>query len=278
MELPFQSGQSWGEKVLEADKIWAQVKSALDEAGLSLPTTPRRPDIRMILDNNTGKQLSFRNPGDHSGSKPEQIPASGDKKATMIMIKGDSLQDQYKNARHLFEIYNLAAEGMSERFITDMEAGKLNDLVDEAYGPAPFEGQTEKLVDLEWHGATGDVTKIHPVKGFCGSFGARAATDESVFLVRFPIYVKGSGTTPELVESAGMNIAISADWQTGAESTRPIVPSVAPIYYGQYIDSIPEVIASPDGTVHVVDLKNGTILTPSVKASKPNSRAKNPRP
>ncbi|MCE9506856.1 MAG: hypothetical protein K8R48_00875 [Alphaproteobacteria bacterium] len=256
----FGQGKSWQDKVLEADRIWAQVKAMLDEQQLKLPETPRRPDVRMIVNNISGIDIQFKNPGDHSGSKQELIPGMGDKTAAMIMVKGDTLEEQYNNAAILYHKYDLDLLGLSKNFIDDLKAGKLSDVIAEAYGPAPFEQQAGKLVDVTWKQQNGTEDKIVPKKGRSAAYGARAATNEMVILAQFQIYVKGTGTTPELSEGYGMNIAVSSDWQTGAVSTRPIVPSVAITYYGAYTFDIPAVIVHPDGMVKEIDLKNGTVI------------------
>ena len=119
----FQGAQSWQDKVLDADSIWAQVKQALDAKGLELPKTPRRPDVRLILDNVSGMDQVFRNPGDHS-NKAEHIPASGDKTATMVMVKGDTLAEQFSNAQTLAARYDLGREGLSAAFVNALRSGE----------------------------------------------------------------------------------------------------------------------------------------------------------
>lgn len=272
----FGPGQAWQDKVVEGDKIWGQVKFMLDAQGLSLPKTPRRPDVRLIVSNVSGGDMRFHNPGDHSGSKEEVIPSGGDKTAVMIMVKGATLAEQAANAQELFKRYDLGAEGLSARFVDDLKAGKLADYIDEAYGPAPFEQQASKLVDVTWVSEDGTSSTVKPVKGGNAAFGARAATDETVFLAQFQIYVKGTGTTPELAEGYGMNIAVSSDWQTGAESTRPIVPQVAKTYYGAHFDTIPAVTVHPDGWVKHIDLKNGQTVSHDTPPKKPDNHPAKP--
>lgn len=247
---------SWQDKVLGADQLWGQVKTMLGAQGIALPATPRRPDVRMIINNISGHEVRFKNPGDHSGSKEEKIAASGDSTAVMVMVKGATLSEQYKNAETLYQRYNLNTEGLSYSFIADLKSGAINDLIAEAYGPAPFQGQTDKLVDVSWTDDNGATSNIKPQKGANAAFGARAATSETVFLAQFHIYVKGTGTTPELVESSGMTIAVSSDRQTGAETTRPIVPSVAKTYYGEHFANMPVAIVHPDGMIKEIRLKN----------------------
>ncbi len=275
----FNKGKSWQDKVLEADLIWAQVKAIFDAHQSALPETPRRPDVRMIVDNISGREVRFSNPGDHSGSKEEIIPGSGDKCAVMVMIKGATLDEQNRNAKKLFDLYDLGVNGLSSDFVRDMASGKLSGLVDEAYGPAPFSAQAEKLVDVAWKLEDGTNTLLQPQKGVAAAYGARAATMESVFLARFHIYVKGTGTTAELAESHGMNIAVSKDWQPPYdERTRPIVPSVAKIYYGAYVDAIPCAVVHPDGLVKEVILNDGTVLAPLPAAKKPPRKPPQQKP
>lgn len=266
----FNKGKSWQDKVLEADAIWEQVKAIFDAHQSALPETPRRPDVRMIVDNISGQEVRFNNPGDHSGSKEEIIPGAGDKRAVMVMIKGATLDEQNRNAKRLFDLYDLGACGLSAEFVNDMTSGKLSALVDEAYGPAPFAAQAEKLVDVAWKLEDGTETLLKPETGVAAAYGARAATMESVFLAQFHIYVKGTGTTAELAESHGMNIAVSKDWQPPYdERTRPIVPSVAKVYYGAYVDAIPCAIVHPDGMVKEVILSDGVVLAPKGASRKP---------
>lgn len=269
----FGAGQSWQDKVVEGDKIWAQVKAMLDAQGASLPQTPRRPDVRLIVSNVSGTEMRFHNPGDHSGSKEEVIPSSGDKTAVMVMVKGKDLSAQAANAKELFNLYDLGTEGLSARFVADLKAGKLADYIDEAYGPAPFEQQASKLVEVNWQAQDGSGFNVPPTQGANAAFGARAATNETVFLAQFQIFVKGTGTTPELADGYGMNIAVASDWQTGKESTRPIVPAVAKTYYGAHFDSIPVVTLHPDGIVKSIDLQNGVVITHDMPAKKSSGNA-----
>lgn len=269
----FSQGKSWQEKVLEADKIWVQVKALLSAAGAALPPTPRRPDVRLIVDNISGAEVRFKNPGDHSGSKEEVIPAAGASCAVMVMVKGATLDEQYRNAQTLYERYDLGAQGLSANFVEDLRQGRLADLVAEAYGPAPLQGQADKLTDVTWTAEDKTSARITPQKGAHAAYGARPATQETVFLAQFHIFVKGTDSVPELVESSGMNIAVSADWKTGKETTRPIVPSVGRIYYGEHVSKIPEVVVDPDGLVRRVDLRNGQVI---VADSAPPARAPSP--
>ncbi len=271
--------KTWEDKVLDADLLWAQVKSLLAHQSLELPKTPRRPDVRLIVKNISGHDISFQNPGNHANGKPEHIPATGDSTAAMLMIKGSTLDEQHKNAETLFKKYDLGARGLSTEFIEDLMQGKLASLVDEAYGPAPFETQTAKLVDVSWADADGKTSAISPCKGLNAAFGARAATEENVFMAQFHIYVKGTGTTAELVESEGMAIAVSTDWQTKKETTRPIVASVARAYYGDHFEAIPVAIVHPDGLVREINFKKKSgVMTADKKPPRRKKPGGNPHP
>jgi hypothetical protein len=267
-KTPFNKNQTWKQSVLEADRIYAQVKRALAKAKAEMPKTPRRPDIRLIIENNAGKELKFLNPGNHSKGQPEIIPAKGDSKAVMVMLQGDTLEEQHKNATVLVKNFNLSSEGLSEKFVHALGSDKTSGLVAEAYGPAPYKDQSDKLVDLVWDKSDGAQTNINASKGKLCSYGARAATDETVFRAELVIFVKGTGTTPELMEGEGICIAVSSDWQTGAESTRPIAMNVARDFYGKYFDNIPSVTVDPDGNVQSIDLKNGKTIDVSPKQAK----------
>ena len=258
MTLPFDHAQSWKEKVLDADNIWAQVQAILHSRQIELPKTPRRPDVRLILNNISGTSQLFRNPGDHS-SKAENIPATGDKTAAMVMVKGDTLPEQQGNARKLAQRYDLGKQGLSAAFVQALQSGEALDLVAEAYGPAPFDDQAKKLVKVEWPNANGSVDTIDPVHDTACAYGARAATNETAFLAEMAFLVKGSGTTPEQIEG-GMVIAVSEDWETKKISTRPIVPSVAKDFYGKHFDSMPVVNLDAEGFVRSIDLKDGQVL------------------
>jgi len=250
----------WEDKVLDADIIWQQIKAMLASQSAQLPKTPRRPDVRLIINNVSGHQIEFKNPGDHSGSKPELIPPTGEKTSAVVMVVGETLEEQYKNAATLDKKYDLGNEGLSDEFIADLKAGKLDSLVAEAYGPGAYETNAEKLIDIIWKMADGTTSDIPAVQGAHAAYGARAATEEMVFLAQFPIFIKCTDKTPEMVESSGMAISIITDRKSGAERTRPIVPSVAKTYYGEHFGKMPIVTIHPDGQVREIDLRNGTVI------------------
>lgn len=260
VDLPFDNNQTWAQRVLRADDIWAQVEDALQQAGENLPETLRRPDVRLILDNVSGQQLQFLNPGDHSKGQPEIIPASGDNRAVMVMVAGQTLDEQMKNAHTLVERFELSAKGCSIDFAYALGTDKTEGLVTEAYGPAPYKGQADKLVSVDWGTEDGQHTTIEPVKGDVCSYGARAATSEKVFRSEIVIFVQGTGTVPEQVENEGMCIVVESDWQTGVVRTRPIVPSVARGFYGQHFDVMPKVTVNPEGYVQSIDLGNDKVI------------------
>ncbi len=256
----FSTGKSWTEKVLSGDALWRQVKKLLEANGASLPATPRRPDLRLICENLTGQTLTFKNPGDHS-SKEESIPANGDSTAVMMMIKGDTLADQYRNAQTLVDRYDLGKNGFSLELLADLKNGHLSDLLAEAYGPAPFAAQSDKLKPLVWKMSDGSQQDIKPQQYQAASFGVRPATEEKVFIVDIPLAVHGTGTVGERLESDGIVIAVSTDAE-GNDRTRPIAASVARSYYGAYFDTIPVATASPFGKVHSLKMQKPAPAAP----------------
>lgn len=261
-DFPINDGQTWSQKVLAADNIWAQVKETLVNAGVELPKTPRRPDVRMILNNVSGETIQFLNPGNHSGEKQEFIPSDGEKgTAAMLMLHGDTMEEQQANAAVLDAKYGLAKNGLTKEFAAAL--GQETDLVREAYGPAPFEGQADRLVPLQW----GD-SNIEPHVEGNVAYGARAPEQETVIRSELAIFIKCEDKTPEKMEMDGMCIAVSSDWQTGEESTRPIVPSVAKEYYGGHYSAMPVVELDVEGNVASIDLGNGQ---PKIYLDDPNA-------
>lgn len=247
---------TWSSKVLAATQIWGQVKAILAQHNIEMPKTPRREDVRLILSNTSGVDILFRNPGNHS-DKGEIVPGTGDKTAAMVMVHGDTLTQQFENARKIVERYNIAGNGLSQEFIQALHAGTANDLVKEAYGPAPFEGQAKKLVDTTWNSADGTSEVITATRGEGFAYGVRAATSEIAFRTHLAVYVQGTNTIPEIMEAPGMIIAVNQDWETKEELTRPIVPSIATSFYGEHFKNIPAVQVNQDGIVERIDLQNG---------------------
>jgi hypothetical protein len=260
MNILFKGPKSWKEKIISADNIWSQVNAILSANKVELPQTLRRPDVRMIVQNINGLDKIFGNPGDHSNSKAERIPSEGDKTAAMVMVEGDTLTEQYENARKLEQQFSLSEQGLSDAFVQALRQDRAGGLVKEAYGPAPFGDQSAKLVDVDWKDADGMDSHIKAVHGAAAAFGARAAAKEMALHACVHVFIQGTGTTPELIESSGMVIAAQQDWKTGAVSTRPIVASVAKQFYGEHFDKMPEVTVHPDGYVTNIDLKNGMVF------------------
>lgn len=254
------AGKVWEDKVLDADVIWQQIKAMLAGQDVQLPQTPRRPDVRLIVDNISDHVIEFQNPGDHSGSKPELIPPTGEKTSAVVMVKGETLDEQYKNAEILYKRYDLGTQGLSDAFVADLKAGKLSDLLAEAYGPGAYQTNAEKLVDVMWKNEDGTTNDIPAIQGAHAAYGAREATTETVFLAQVRIFMQCTDKTPELLEGRGIAISIITDRKTKAERTRPIVPSVAVTYYGEHFANMPVVILNTDGVVKEIDLKNGTVI------------------
>ncbi len=263
----FQSNITWEEKVFSADIVWDNILKALD--GKDLPKTPRRPDVRLIAQNVSGIDFEVRNPGDHSNGKPSDVKSGTDNSAMMAMLKGNTLEDQLKNAQLLDHMFSIREKGLSPEFVEAINNGDVDNILDEAYGPAPFEGQAKRLIDLQWTSGDGVESTIQAqVNKFC-AIGAREAEMETVVLVKFPLYVKGTNTVEELVESDGMCIAVQEDWQTKEISTRPIVPSVAKVFYGKYFFDIPIVEVSIEG-----DILNISVPSTVVGVTQQNNQLK----
>ena len=246
---------SWKQKVFEADKIAAKVKAELDARGLELPETPRMPDMRLIV-KAVEQDVTFMNPGKHS-DMPEHIPCTGDETAAMMMLQGDTLRDQQAAAEELVQRYNLMEDGITRQFIEDMPKLVDEGLLKEAYGPAPFDSQADRLQPIDWQPASGPSVHVEPEKGYAASYGTRAIGAETVFKLDVPQYVQGSSTTPELL-NGDIYIAVGHDWQTGEMETRPIAPEAARSIYGKHIDAIPVVTMHPDreDLIQQIDLKN----------------------
>jgi len=267
LTIPFNNTQTWQQRVLSADDIYKQVKDTLDAHGKEMPATLRRPDIRLILENNSGEELKFMNPGDHAKENVEIIPADGESKAVMIMLKGDSLDEQMANAQQLVEKFNLDEKGFTKEFAHALGHEQTQDLVAEAYGPAPFTGQSDKLVALNWEAGEGTDVCVEPIKGALCAYGARKADKETVFAASVEVFVKGTHTIAECAEGTAMCIALAQDWETQEVSTRPIVPSVAKEFYGAHYDDMPAVSVGADGNVREIDLKDGM---PPLKVERPS--------
>lgn len=249
---------TWRRKVVEADKIWAQVQLLLEERNLTLPQTPRRPDIRLILNNLSGTSIRFMNPANHAKDAQEHIPGAGSETAAMIMLKGRNLEAQYQNAAILTHQFNLSVRGLTQEFCDMLNSGHLASVVKEAYGPAPFEKQSLRLVDLEWSKIRGAPVKCQAVRTAACAYGAREAEKEQVILVKPDIYLKGTDTIAELVDTDGICIAYSKDWATGKENTRPIKPNVAKAFYGAHYNDIPVIHIHPDEGITEIRFSEGT--------------------
>lgn len=263
-ELPFNENQTWKQKEISADSIWAQVQRILDNAGKNLPTTPRRPDVRVIVRNISGREINFLNPGDYTGGKQEKIPAG---EAAMIMPQGISLGDQRAHAKALAEEYDLGRKGLSQEFVDAIGSGKANQFLKEAYGPTQFDGQVSKLSPVTWDNSD---TVIDPVIEENCAYGARNPEKEMVFETSFVVYVAGTNTSAEKTSDANICIAVSKHWETGEISTRPINTEMAKWFYGLGLNRMPNVSVDIEGNVLSVDLKDGTpLLKPAVMGSLP---------
>jgi hypothetical protein len=272
------------EQILKGDEVYSQLKAKLDVDGTELPSTARRPDVRLIVNNAGPEAVTFKNPGGYA-DQDEVIPGDGGNTAAMIMLYGDRLAEQQANAVALDERYGLTQNGFTPEFVADLRSGTLADVVKEAYGPAPFDGQAKKLESVSWANEDGSVDNIEPVVGTNAAFGARPPSNEQVFLVRIPgngasVHLQGTETSAErLVGSDTKTIAVGVcpvlddSWKpTGEVTTKPIAPSVAKDIYGQGYASIPVVDLISEGSVVAVN------LNPAPAVEQPTSKLSGTEP
>lgn len=256
---------AWRNKVFQADGIWASVREVFEVVSVDIPRTPRRPDVRVIVNNMTGVDQVFPNPAGHAGDKAEYIPSSGSKTAAMIMPCGESLREQYDNARQLVNSYNLLENGLIAELAQIIAQKSESGLIREAYGPAPFEEQVSKLAPTPWREEDGQNNVWVPEVGEAGAFGVRPPAEELVFRVVPNTYVAGTTTNAELVHSEGICIVVAQDWQTHKESTRPIVSHVARGFYGAHFSDMPVVYIDNVANIERIDVPNVGTIRGSVK-------------
>lgn len=255
-KLPFEGAQSWKERVIDADQIWQQIQNIVSGSGHEVPKTLRRPDVRLIINNQSGVDAVFRNPGDHS-NKAEHIPCKGENTAAMVMVSGETLEEQYRNAQTLYDTFDLGTVGLNAKFVLALIADQAGGLVKEAYGPAPFEGQAKKIVDLTWADAEGQPLEVKKQGTSAAVFGVRPPTEETALGIRVHILFKGTNTVPEASEGTSMVIAVDG------VKTRPIVPSVAKEFYGEHYNELPVAVIDPAGAVLAVKLSQDVTLEPA---------------
>lgn len=239
---------------LDGDQILSAIKGHAVKLGIeSAPLTPRRPDVRGIVLNRTDGEIQFKNPGGHS-DQIETIPAG---QAFMIMPKGDSMAEQITHVKAVFERFQLAESGVTQEFLSALADGDLNDLVAEAYGPAPYDQQKDALVDsLTWKEANGEVFEMIATKASGGSFGVRAPREEEVYCIHFhdskpgdTASLRGTNTVAENLVDGKIYLGVTQDWKTKEISIKPIAPSVATQFYGEYLANIPTVKVDRAGNV-----------------------------
>ena len=67
-------GKSWAERVVLADGVWRQIAGLMHAGAHELPTTPRRPDLRLILNNISGStQKFFKSRGSLQGRNGKSV-------------------------------------------------------------------------------------------------------------------------------------------------------------------------------------------------------------
>ena len=258
----FKRIKNWVDKVHMGDTIADQVKYVFEKNGYELEATPRRPDVRLVINNISGQTFNFSNPGNHADGEVEEIPSGAKNSAVQVMLKGETLAEQQANAKELYERFDMGNKGLTQEFVDALEAGELDDLIQEAYGPSEFEDQAGRMTEIEWTDNDKNTATITSTVGDAAAFGVRKIGKEKVFLAQFPIYIQGTHSVAELIESSGMFVALNEDWQTGEENSKPIVPSVGVHYYGEHVETIPVVTLSTDGIVKDITLANGRTLTP----------------
>jgi hypothetical protein len=264
--------KTWAQKKIEADQIWSQLKLILGD--IELPKTPRRPDVRLIVNNIDPVARLFHNPAGHSSDMNQSVPDTGAKTAAMIMTQGKTLPEQFENARSLVADFALNEKGLSAAFVKALDKDCAGGRIKEAYGPAPYTDRIEELKDLHWRDAGGNLTQIIPFFGKAASYGARQATTETAFHTHVPIWFVGTDKTPELMESLGIVLTVSKDRQTGQDKTRQVMASVAQEFYGAHFANMPEVKIHPDGYITDIDLKDGR----QFQLAQPRRRVASARP
>ncbi len=258
------------DQVLIGDDIFKQLQSWLEEHGQELPTTPQRPDVRLIINNTGTEDITFKNPAGHS-IEDEVIPYEHPKgkTAAMFMLHGHTLAEQQQNAAMLDQEYGLSEKGFTSAFLEDFRSGALSGIIKEAYGPAPMQEQAKKFETISWTNEDGTTDTIKPVTGENAAFGIRPPSNEIVFTVRVadtgrPVHLDGSDTSAEKLVTCTdgyKTIAVEVspvrdeNWQpTGEYTTRPVAPKAAEEAYGQGYHHIPVLDLDEKGQITSVDL------------------------
>ena len=257
---------------LNGDQVLSDIRSQVI-ADATIPTTMRRPDVRMVIRNNTTEPVQFRNPGGH-GTTAETIPPAGTlngsgqpRDAAQVMFRGGTVDEQLANARAVDERYGLSERGFTTEFLADLEAGRVPE-IREIYGPSGFEEQSGALLRDP---ATYDGQSVPEAsRGDNASYGARGKvidgvlqpTAETIVRIRVPVDVAATLAGTDSVAERSYVAAdgnryivmgVSSDWQTGATNTRPIAPAIAREFYGAALDVAPVVDIDAEGRIVSTD-------------------------
>lgn len=255
--------KDWNERAFLGLKLWKKVKKVLQENDVELPKTTRRPDVRLVLKNNTDQTIYFLNPGEHSITNQDEVDIAHMEKiepgeAAMAMLKGDTLEEQMANAQALVEKFDLLNNGLSEDLIANLSDGSVSSHLKEMYGPSDYDQQANDIVDLNWEHNDGSFSEITKVGSDLCTYGARSQRQSTVMRTTVRFSMQCEGKTPEAFDCEGMCVEISEDYKTKKESSRPQAPTAAREIYGKHYDTIPVVQLSPEGLVESIDLKDGS--------------------
>jgi hypothetical protein len=234
---------------LSGDTMLTQIKALQDQMQGSPSTTPRRPDVRGVLLNNTGDVLTFKNPGNNS----DQLETIKPGEACMVMFEGSTLDAQIANAKSLFADFNLA-QGLTSAFVDVMESGKAAGRLKECYGPAPYNEQVAQLKEVTWRDSGGNAINITPQTEIAGAFGVRAPSEEEVYRLVLSegiaaATLQGTGTVAENFAGGSIYLGVSKDYQTKELRIKPIDPKHAKDFYGEHVVDIPTYVVQTDGSI-----------------------------
>ena len=212
---------------LDGDGIVSQIFPQFRGA---LSLRERAPDVRVILKTAaTGANHIFANHA-YPDNKPSEVVYDGSK-ALMIMPARDTPRAQLFAARQIVEAVKNAGlqDGITPEFIDNTivkPEGKLRKFTAQIYGPAPFDAQAGRLVDVAIPGAGGGSDIVKPDRGAGYAVGMRAAEKEEAFMIICEgspdeVFVKGgkqAATAMSIIGDA-MNVKLNGA-NTAAEQLK----------------------------------------------------------
>lgn len=257
------------EKTLPAETLGKDILTYISVD--DIPKTARAPDVRVIAVNTLAVPVVFKNPAAYSAEIEPISPGE----AAMIMPAGDTLEEQYTNARALVSKLNVAEEGLGPVVAALRMKDPESVHIAQAYGPAPFEGQAKRLETLNWMNADGSGITIEPEKNSVYAIGARKPAEETVVLLRLPIDSKitalqgiadekGARTNAERFAQISDEYKaivlgiepISKDGKpTGEFFFRPIAIDTAQKFYGDGFNQMPVMRLDTHGRLSFLQLK-----------------------